>query len=133
MTDQIDRTEYVLLDGTGAERARGTAVEIGEKILCGNMWCWDVTEEGTHEWLAYRYKGNNLKTLPWLRVLAESEREARSKLPLAAFEVIRSGKERHLSVMRSEEFDAPDLRSMPLPVTRRPRERVRRLYGSARA
>lgn len=133
MTEPRKPDQFVLRNRTGKEVARGTAEEIGEKILCGNKWRWDVIGAGAHVWLAYRYEGNNLKTLPWLHVLAKSKREARSKLPLAAFEIVRSGKERHLSVMRSEEFDAPDLRSMPLPVTRRPRERVRRLYGSARA
>ena len=117
MTDQIDRTEYVLLDGTGAERARGTAVEIGDALLshdgwtCGCMWA-DENEvpdrNGAREWRAYRYLDNQVHQLRWMRVKARTMAEALDKMALAAFEAGGNGRDHYLSVMSADEFDAAE-------------------------
>ena len=111
MTDQIDRTEYVLLDGTGAERARGTVAEIGDAILSYDGRSWSAAkapEGGRNRWVAYRYVGSKIETLDWLAVTAVSMAEALDKLALAAFAAGGNGRDHYLSVMSADEFDAAE-------------------------
>lgn len=108
MTKPKNPDQYVLIDGTGAEKARGTAVDIGDAILSYDGRSWDAARDPNDpsRWIAYRYVGSKIDHLPWLSVEARNEGEALDKLALAAFEASGNGKDRHLSIMTAADYDA---------------------------
>ena len=111
MTKSKTLDQFVLIDGTGAERARGTVAEIGDAILSYDGRSWSAAkapEGGRNRWVAYRYVGSKIETLDWLAVTAVSMAEALDKLALAAFAAGGNGRDHYLSVMSADEFDAAE-------------------------